>query len=906
MQKIKISIFYLVLLCSTMLWAQIPGLMQDFNDGKITGWHADHPRTFQLSAADSALKINYTRTASSQMWDNFNYTPPELINPESNPVITLRVKSNVRSQLTFKPIYSNGSNDWLQKYINSDNQWHDMQFSLVNYHGTTMRKIYLYLDGGSTTPISGIVYFDDMMIGSENYVIKITDVQATVVDSSHVDLKWGVNFASLIKYYKIYRSKINGFACDASSFIDSTSQTTFADTGLTTNTVYYYKITAVDTGDVESSPSEQVRAFTAGKHALWIGVRSVNRDTLGLYERLEIIVDLLGASYKNPYDPDDIDVRATFMAPSGKEWSVFGFYDNFHFRNEWKVRFSPNETGTWWYKLSVRDSLGSAESDSFAFEAIESDYHGWIRASIKNPHYFQYDDGTSFYGVGAYYPWQVTEDGLTLLNNSGANLWAYWNSFYDDGTIIESMNSGLGKYDQKKCGRIDQLLDWSAERGMKMMLAIWPHDVISATVWGHVWDRNPYNQITEAKDFFDNEEAWIYQEKQYRYLIARWGCYRSLGIWEIVNEINGTDAWQSGKKSQGLAWVKKIDDFFHKNDPFAHPTTASQSGGIYWKDGYSKVDIPNVHLYEKGWFQVFRNNPLRSSIFTYHSVSTKLWKDFEKPAFMGEAGYRNSYGDWDTPSPEYTTMYHNALWTTWASGNASTPMWWEFHSRDVMSDDVLAQLRAFSEIAQKIDYVNNPVHPAEASAEGCDVYTLAGDSLAYGWLREANGKNVSGKVITLDGVADTTWSIEFINSWRGTALKSIAGTATDSVLAFSIPVLADSAADVAFIIRAVGKDFTKVGERQTQPNAMRFALLPNYPNPFNAKTTIRYRLPQPGHVTISIYNASGQLIDTLVDARQPAGQFTVSWDGATVASGIYFYRIQTEKFAMTKKCLLLK
>ena len=907
MKKIKNLIFLLLCFSSISLFAQIPGLKQDFNDGKITGWLADHPRTFQLSAADSALKITYTRTASSEMWDNFNYTPPDLINPEIHPVITLKVKSNVYSQLTLKPIYSNGTNDWLQQYITSDNQWHNMQFNLVNYHGTTLRKIYLYLDGGSTTPKSGIVYFDDMVIGSESYVIKITDVQATVVDSSQVDLHWNSNYPGLIKYYNVYRSRTSGFTCDSNSFVDSTSQKTFSDSGLTANTIYYYKITAIDTAHVESSPSNQVRAYTAGSvNALWVGVQSVNKDTVGLYEKFEIAVDLLGAYYENPYDPKEIDVSATFISPSGKEWHIFAFYDNFRGRNAWKVRFSPNETGTWWYKLSARDSLDAAESDSFSFEAIESPYHGWIKASQKNRHYFQHDDGTSFYGVGVYYPWQVTTSGLSALEASGANLWGYWNIMYDDGTIIESLNSGLGKYDQNKCGRIDQLLDWSAERGLKMMLAIWPHDLLSNTVWVHQWHQNPYKEITDVKDFFENKEAWEYQKKQYRYLIARWGCYRSLGIWEIVNEITGTDAWQAGKTVQGLNWVKKVDDYFKENDPFDHPTTASQHGGRYWKDGYKEVDIPNVHLYETSWPRHYSNNALRSSVYIYHFISSKFWNDFDKPAFMGEAGYESSYGNYAFPSIGYTTMYHDALWTTWASGNASTPMWWDFTRRDIISDDILAQLKVFSNAVQQIDYVNNPVRPLTAAAAGCDIYALAGDSLAFGWIREAVGRSVSGKEITLSGVADTTYSIEFINTWEGTGYETIAGTSTDTVLRFSVPVLVDSAADVAFIIRVAGKDFTKVGNVQALQGTMQFALLPNYPNPFNPLTTIRYEIPQPEHVTISVFNTSGQLIETLVDTRRPAGKFAILWDGSGLASGLYFYRMHSGNFEMTQKCLLLK
>ena len=164
----------------------------------------------------------------------------------------------------------------------------------------------------------------------------------------------------------------------------------------------------------------------------------------------------------------------------------------------------------------------------------------------------------------------------------------------NEGNIIESMSSGLGRYDQPKCGRIDQLIEWSGERGLKMMLAIWPHDLISNTVWAHQWHQNPYNSITSVEQFYENETAWEYQKKQYRYLIARWGYSRALGVWEIINEINGTDGWEIGKQPEATKWVKKVHDYLSANDPFGRPTTASMSGGHFWSDGYSFVDISNV------------------------------------------------------------------------------------------------------------------------------------------------------------------------------------------------------------------------------------------------------------------------------------------------------------------------
>lgn len=87
----------------------------------------------------------------------------------------------------------------------------------------------------------------------------------------------------------------------------------------------------------------------------------------------------------------------------------------------------------------------------------------------------------------------------------------------------------------------------------------------------------------------------------------------------------------------------------------------------------------------------------------------------------------------------------------------------------------------------------------------------------------------------------------------------------------------------------------------------------NYPNPFNPTTTIRYGLEQRGQVSLIVYNAAGQRVRTLVDeAQSPRAEgFRVEWDGTSdagnsVASGVYFYRLVTKNFELTKKMVLLK
>jgi predicted esterase/photosystem II stability/assembly factor-like uncharacterized protein len=92
-----------------------------------------------------------------------------------------------------------------------------------------------------------------------------------------------------------------------------------------------------------------------------------------------------------------------------------------------------------------------------------------------------------------------------------------------------------------------------------------------------------------------------------------------------------------------------------------------------------------------------------------------------------------------------------------------------------------------------------------------------------------------------------------------------------------------------------------------------FTLQQNYPNPFNPSTSIRYQLPSQSRVRLSIYNVLGEKISTLVEGIQNAGYNSVQWDGSSVSSGVYFYRLQAtstsdpaKTFTQVKKMLLMR
>jgi len=85
-----------------------------------------------------------------------------------------------------------------------------------------------------------------------------------------------------------------------------------------------------------------------------------------------------------------------------------------------------------------------------------------------------------------------------------------------------------------------------------------------------------------------------------------------------------------------------------------------------------------------------------------------------------------------------------------------------------------------------------------------------------------------------------------------------------------------------------------------------YFLIQSYPNPFNATTVIKYVLPITGKVSIDIYNLAGQKIITLANNVQSAGIHQIAWNASSVASGIYFARIETKQYTSTARMLLIK
>ena len=146
------------------------------------------------------------------------------------------------------------------------------------------------------------------------------------------------------------------------------------------------------------------------------------------------------------------------------------------------------------------------------------------------------------------------------------------------------------------------------------------------------------------------------------------------------------------------------------------------------------------------------------------------------------------------------------------------------------------------------------------------------------------------------------------------SIKSISANASgDAEFTFSVDKKALVGKDTtltATISTADGQSWTKDIKISVGP-PKDYKLYNNFPNPFNPSTKIAFELPKVSHVKLIIYDVVGREVAQVADADYPAGYTELTWNGLNkngtlVSSGVYFYRISTDKWNKVRKMLMIK
>jgi len=202
--------------------------------------------------------------------------------------------------------------------------------------------------------------------------------------------------------------------------------------------------------------------------------------------------------------------------------------------------------------------------------------------------------------------------------------------------------------------------------------------------------------------------------------------------------------------------------------------------------------------------------------------------------------------------------------------------------------------------------------------------------LNSGWAVGDNGrilKTTDGGVSwrnQASGTTATLYAVDFINALTGLAvgkngiiLKTFDGGASwvveasgTNVLLYSVDFVNETTAWAVgaggTILQASPFTVSVEEKHQSDSTPKQFVLEQNYPNPFNPSTTIGFSLPRSSLVTLKIYNVNGEEVAILLAKQLPAGRHQMQWNASNLASGVYFYRLQTDDFVATRKLILLR
>jgi len=446
-------------------------------------------------------------------------------------------------------------------------------------------------------------------------------------------------------------------------------------------------------------------------------------ESVGQFGKLEISVDI-DRAFANPYDPNVVRLDAAFDAPSGvRKWVPGFFFEGYDplldlptHKSGWRVRFAPEEIGTYWVRLflaergSARTRIGGGR---FAVAAPPRGRpspraRGFVWRSRLPSHYFVFNGlprpsrrtrqapltgrsdaalrgRAAFFPVGMNYCWGRSDQpenylqGLERLADSGVNCVRVWTCPW--WLAIESSHHGrrkgtIGRYEQKACALLDTILEKCEERGLYVMLCFEQFGNLQPA-GGQVgqWPNNPYNErmggpCGSTSEFFRNPAARTHFKKRLRYLIARWGYSTALMAWELFNEVELV-VFESGDINSNrplvAAWHKEMAEYLRANDPWGHLICTSSDESLQ-QDLFlaGAVDFLQFHLYQR--------RDAKGSISDYARAVAGLMGSrvtrFGTPLLLGE------YGEWKN-DPQRTSL-RRGMWAALASGAAGAGLyWWE-------------------------------------------------------------------------------------------------------------------------------------------------------------------------------------------------------------------------------------
>lgn len=577
-------------------------------------------------------------------------------------------------------------------------------------------------------------------------------------------------------------------------------------------------LSTIGTGPVQYHTASASAAPAAVSTATPITNVHANTTKPAQYSKLEVTFDL-GAAYRNPFDPNEVDAVAEITTPSGQVEVVPAFYASAASPN-WTVRYSPRQKGKHELVIKVKDRNGVSISSNLKFEAKKpEDGRGFIGVSGDR---FVDSYGNQFIPLGTNYAWGNPSDTLAAMPEYKASdmnmirvwLTAWWANYAPEyGPASTTQNGitmtydGIGKYNLDNMARMDTLIDTARANDLFVMLTLnsfgdfwydWAYHAYNSDNGGpSTWKEN-------ATDFWYNPEAIAYQKQLLRYIFARWGYSTSLGMLEYWNESdNRVDTSADVRDS----WHEALDDYWKSWDFYKHPTTTS----FAWKDhaeqhatqqsweGLNTLDVVNMHLYSED-----------SNVIDLWQSNLNALKPYgNRPVFIGEAG---KTGNDVSTDAELLNYIHDGVWAPlFRAGAAGSNLWWTFESGFNMP---LVYKEQYQHLAQFIQpeesvLINMPYIDYGVQSNAAKVGAYQNHSEALLWVNDTqspydnpNARIVPSMQVSIPNLDAGNYRVVYYDTYTGATINEQTLQATQQGLNLTLPSFSR---DIAIKASKLGK-----------------------------------------------------------------------------------------------------
>jgi Domain of unknown function (DUF5060) len=467
--------------------------------------------------------------------------------------------------------------------------------------------------------------------------------------------------------------------------------------------------------------------FLLGASLTWLGCPFRGRPAGELYlldDRTSAAVpsyDLLeltfrhNGSYRNNFF--DVDLQTILKSPSGIEHRVNGFFFG---RDLWKVRFRPNEAGTWTYSYTFTSTDGFRKEGTGTFLCLPSNNDGPVHRNPVDPFRWIFDSGKPFFPVGLQDC--IHLDGVSIedlavdggdRNHPGRRLSA--DAYF---SLYGQAGFNLLRFSQKNCSyslmddldhyrvaesiATDDLLSSARKNGFRVMFGFFgfygkqQSDVHALNLLERTIN-NALRRPTEAIETPENRELVEKEKRFVAYCVARWGVYAD--FWELLNERKASDEWTT-----------LMAEYVRSVDPDHKPI------GTSWeKPSLPAIDINTPHWYES-------ENELTSDL-RWQQLAGK-WKQYGKPVIVGEQG--NVGMNWDPRSAvrmrirAWTALFQEISLIFWNTSESKAAMFGGHYTPGTGANIYLgpeerAYIRVLQEFASRLD-ADVRMAPASLSA----------------------------------------------------------------------------------------------------------------------------------------------------------------------------------------------